>query len=67
MCKYGSQQINCSATAMMATLAFAVVPSGFSLRGPDMSFDMRLLVVSVGTPGLDGSESMVVGLSGPLL
>jgi len=52
---------------MMATLAFAVVPSGFSLRGPDMSFDMRLLVVSVGTPGLDGSESMVVGLSGPLL
>jgi len=45
--------------------AIAVVPSGLSLRGPDMSLDMRLLVVSVETPGSDGSESMVVGLSGP--
>ena len=66
MCKCGSQQTNCSATAMMATWAFAVLPSGLSLRGPDMSLDTRLLVVSVETPGSDGSESMAVGLSGLL-
>ena len=28
------------------TWAFGVVPSGLSLRGPDMSLDMRLLTVS---------------------
>jgi len=50
----------------LATLAFEVVPSGLSLRGPDMSLDMRLLVVSDETLDLDGSESMAVGLSDPL-
>jgi len=48
------------------TWAFAVVPSGVPLRGPDMSLDMRLLVVSIETPGSVGSVSMAVGLRGPL-
>jgi len=48
------------------TWAFAVVPSGVPLRGPDMSLDMPLLVVFILTPSSDGSESMAVGLSGPL-
>jgi len=43
-----------------------VVPSGVSLRGPDMSFDMRLLTVWDDTTGSDGSRSMDVGLSDPL-
>jgi len=50
----------------LATLAFEVVPYGMPLRGLDMSLDMRLLVVSIETPGADGSESMAVDLSGPL-
>ena len=50
----------------LATWAFEVVPSGMPFRGPDISLDMRLLVVSIETPGSDGSESMAVGLSGPL-
>jgi len=33
------------------------------LRGPDISFDMRLLDVSIETPDSEGSESMAVGLS----
>jgi hypothetical protein len=50
----------------LATWAFRVVPSGMPSRGPDMSLDMRLLFVSDETPDSDGSESMAVGLSGPL-
>ena len=37
-----------------------------SVRGPDMSLDMRLLTVSFETADSDGSESMAVGLSDPL-
>ena len=51
---------------MLVTRAFGVVPSSLSLRGPDMSLDMLLLTVSDETSYLDGSESMVVGFSGPL-
>jgi len=51
---------------VLATWAFEVMSSGMSLRDPDMSLDMRLLVVSVETPYSDGSASMAVGLSGPL-
>ena len=51
---------------VLATWALIVVPSGMSLRGPDMSLDMRLLTVSEETAGSDGSESMAVGLSDPL-
>ena len=36
------------------------------LRGPDMSLDMRLLIVSDETPDSDGSDSMAVGLNVPL-
>ena len=50
----------------LGTLAFEVVPSGMTVRGPDMSIDLRLLVVSTETPGSDGSESMAVALSGRL-
>jgi len=35
-------------------------------RGPDLSFDMRLLDVSIETPDSEVSESMAVGLSVPL-
>jgi len=51
---------------VLATWAFVVVPSGLQLRGQDMSLEMRLLTVSVETADSDGSESMAVGLSGPL-
>jgi len=51
---------------VLVTWAFGVVPSGLSRRGPDMSLDMRLLTVSVETADSDRSESMAVGLSGPL-
>jgi len=51
---------------VLTTWAFGVVPSCFSLRGPYMSLDMRLLTVSVVTPDLDGFGSMAVGLSDPL-
>jgi len=51
---------------VLITWAFGVVPSGLSLRGPDMSLDMRLLTVSDETSDSDGSESMAVGFSGPL-
>ena len=50
----------------LTTWAFEVVPFGMPLRGPDTSLNMRLLVVSDETPDSDGSESMAVGLSGPL-
>ena len=50
---------------MLVTWAFGVVPSGFSLRGPDMSLDMRLLTVSDETADSDVSKSMAVGLSDP--
>jgi hypothetical protein len=51
---------------VLATWEFEVVSSGMPLSGPDMSLDMRLLVVSIETPGSDVYESMAVGLSGPL-
>jgi len=51
---------------VLVTWAFGVVPSGLSLRGSDMSLDMRLLTVSDETADSDGSESKAVGLSGPL-
>jgi hypothetical protein len=51
---------------VLATWALRVAPSGMSLRGPDMSLDMRLLAVSDATAGSDMSESMAVGLSDPL-
>ena len=51
---------------VLVTWALAVVPSGLSFRGPDMSLDMRLLNVSEETADSKGPESMVVGLSGPL-
>jgi hypothetical protein len=44
-----------------------VVPAGLSLRGPDMSLDMRLLSAWDETAGSDWSEHMAVGLSGPLI
>ena len=50
----------------LATWAFVVAPSGMPLRGPDMSLDMRLFVVSDETLDSDWSESMAVGLSVPI-
>ena len=37
----------------LVTWAWVVVPSGLSLRGPDMSLDMRQLTVSDETAGSD--------------
>jgi len=51
---------------VLGTWTFRVAPSGVSLRGPDMSLDMRLLAVSDETAGSDMSESMAVCLSEPL-
>jgi len=51
---------------VLATSAWLVVPSGLSLRGPYMSVDMRLLVISDVTLGSEWSESMSVSLSDPL-
>ena len=51
---------------VLVTRAFGVVPSGLSLRGPNMPLDMRLLTVSDETADSDRSESMAVGLSDPL-
>ena len=51
---------------VLVTWEFGVVPSGLSLRGSDMSLDMRLLTVLVETADSDGSESKAVGLSSPL-
>ena len=45
---------------VLVTWAFGIVPSGLSLRGPDMSVDMRLLAVSDETTGSDRSEPMAV-------
>ena len=39
---------------VLATNTFEVVPSGMPLRSPDMSLDMRLLVVSEEIPDSDG-------------
>ena len=50
----------------LVTWAQDVVPSGLSLRGPDMSLDMRLFTVSDETAGSDRSERLAVGLSDPL-
>ena len=38
----------------LATSTFEMVPSGMPFRGPDLSLDMRLLVVTIETPGADG-------------
>ena len=46
--------------------AAEVVPAGVPLRGPDMSCEMRLFAASDETEGSDESDSMAVGLSGPL-
>jgi hypothetical protein len=46
---------------VLDTFAFGVVPSDLPLRGPDMSLDMRLFAVSVGTADSDGFESMALG------
>jgi len=43
-----------------------MVPSGLSLSGPDMSLDMRLLIVSVEIENSEGSDSMAVGLIDPM-
>ena len=51
---------------VLATWALIVVPSGMSLRGPDMSLDMRPMTLSEKTAGTDRSESMAVGLSDQL-
>jgi hypothetical protein len=51
---------------VFGTWARMVVPPGMSLRGPDMSLDMRLLTVSGDTADSDTSQSMAVGLSDPL-
>ena len=48
---------------VMAALALQVVPAGVLRRGPDMSWDMRQVAVSVKTADSDGSESMALGLS----
>ena len=50
----------------LTTWALLVVPAGVPLRGPDMSWDMRLSGVSIETPDSDESEPMAVGLSVPL-
>jgi hypothetical protein len=55
-----------AAKQVLATWARLVVPSGMSLRGRDMSPDMRLLSVIGETAFSDRSESMAVGLSDPL-
>jgi hypothetical protein len=51
---------------VLATWAMGVLPSGLSLRGPEMSLDMRLSAVSVETAGMCKSEHKAVGLSDPL-
>jgi hypothetical protein len=48
---------------VLATWARLVVPFNMSLKGTDMSPDMRLLAVSAEIADSDGSESMAVGLS----
>jgi hypothetical protein len=49
---------------VLVTWTGAVVPSGMSLRGPDMSLaDMRLEAVSEETAGSDWSEPLAVGVS----
>jgi len=50
---------------VLFTWALIVVPSGLSLRGPDMLLDMRLLAALGETVGSDGSGPMAVGLSDP--
>ena len=50
----------------MGVLALQVVPAGVPLRGPDLSWDMRLVAVSLETADSDRFESMAEGLSVPL-
>ena len=58
----------CSPASKQALVTWArvVVSSGLSLRGPDISLNMRLLIVSDETAGSYGSEFLAVGLSDPL-
>jgi hypothetical protein len=51
---------------VLATWAALVVPVGMGLIGPDMSSDMRLGAGSEEQAGSDGSETLAVGVSGPL-
>lgn len=51
---------------MLFTGADAVVASGLSLKGPDLSQAMRLEIVSVETACPNGSEPSAVGVSDPL-
>ena len=51
---------------VLVTWALGVVPSGLSLRGPEMSLDMRILAVTDETAGSDRSETTAVCLSYPL-
>jgi len=46
--------------------ACGVVATGFSLRGPDMSLDKRLMAVSSEIAVSDRSEPLSVGLRDPL-
>jgi hypothetical protein len=50
----------------LATWARIVVPIGMSLRGPNMSLDIRLLTDSWETADSDIPESIAVDLSDPL-
>jgi hypothetical protein len=50
---------------VFVTWACGVVPSDFSLRGSEMSLDMRLMAVSSETVGSGRSEHLAVGLSDP--
>jgi hypothetical protein len=51
---------------LLPTWVFSVVPTGASLRGSDMSLDMRLVALSEETAGSDESKPLAVSLSGPL-
>jgi len=51
---------------VFASWACWEVSSGLSLRGPDISLDMRLMAVLSETAGSDRSEPLVVGLCNPL-
>ena len=55
---------------LLATWALIVVPSGMSLRGPDMSLEMRLSTVSVKQRVqrlVEATNSGVLGLAAAVL
>ena len=43
-----------------------MLPSYVLLRGTDMWLEIRLLFVQIETPDSDGTESLLVGLSGQI-